>query len=294
VKQILSLFFIVLITTGVFSQGQLHVTDKKSGLRLSVINTTYPLLKLLLSGEADTERGIEIEFPEHVTGMNAQSKKVQQLYFVSLGTRNKRTLPVWKVIGNSIRYETTLQGNIRLIATATLDSLGVRYQYFFRNESDISYLNLQAVTCVKLYSTFADTLLQRVYVHTTKGFELLASDMPERLKMPLTKWLPCRYLVSHTWPVPVQRVQKDEDGIPRYYKSTKADRPFLATLSHDKKWVAATYTATTGNMWTNPERSCQHADPSTKLPARGEGILNLRTFVYKDSLERLLKYVDQQ
>jgi hypothetical protein len=87
-----------------------------------------------------------------------------------------------------------------MTAKAQLNADGVKYSYSFTNISSVSYQKLQAVTCVKLYSAFSDTLLERTYVHHTEGFDLLASETPERLTMPLNKWLPCRYLVSYDWP----------------------------------------------------------------------------------------------
>ena len=108
--------------------------------------------------------------------------------------------------------------------------------------------------------------------------------------MPLNKWLPCRYLVSYTWPVAAKRIEKDEDSITRYHKSKKTDKPFIATFSHDKKWIAATWTRETGNLWTNPERSCQHADPSILSLQPGETkSLQLKTIIIKGGLDELLK-----
>jgi hypothetical protein len=276
------------------AQSELSLKDSKSGLRLFVINTDFPLLKALIPGQPDTDRGIEIEFPEHVTGLNTQRNAVEHLYLVSRGNANRRTVPVWKKDGNTLIYETLINGNIRLIAKAKLDSNAITYSYTFTNLSDISYQNLQAVTCVKLYSVFSDTLLERTYVHHADGFDLLASETPQRLTMPLDKWLPCRYLVSYRWPVAPKKIDKGEDSITRYYKSKKADEPFIATYSHDKKWIAATYTAETGNLWTNPERTCQHADPSITLNAHETKSLVLKTFLFKGSPEMLLKYIAKE
>ena len=153
---------------------------------------------------------------------------------------------------------------------------------------------IQAVTCIKLYSAFSDTLLERTYVHHPDGFDLLASETPERLTMPLNKWLPCRYLVSYEWPVADKRIEKDEDAITRYNKSRKADKPLIATLSHDKQWVAATFTTKTGNLWTNPERSCHHADPSAALNSNQTQTLILKTYLYKGSLEQILNYISKE
>ena len=276
------------------AQKEITLTEPKTGLRIIVINKDYPLLKILLPEQAASERGIEVEFPEHVTGLNEKTNNSEHLYLVSMGTRNKRTLPLWKVEGNTIKYETSLNDEIKMIATASLEDDGVRYTYKFTNNSTINYSNLQAVTCVKLYSAFSDTLLQRTYVHHTNGFDLLASETPGRLTMPLSKWLPCRYLVSYSWPVPAKLVQKDEDSVTRYNKSRKADKPFIATISHDKKWIAATYTSETGNLWTNPERSCQHADPSIFLKAGDTKSLELKTFIFQGGLDKLLNHIDRE
>lgn len=277
-----------------FSQSQLALTNPKSGIRLSVVNKTFPLLKILLPGQSATDRGIEIEFPEHVTGINEKTKDIEHLYLVTRGNSNRRTEPVWNINSNVLIYETILNNSFKLIARAKLDSNAVEFSYEITNNSTIPYKSLQAVTCVKLYSLFSDTLLERSYVHHSNGFDLLASETPQRLTMGLQQWLPCRYLASYTWPVPNKRIEKDEDGITRYNKSRKVDQPFIATFSHDKKWIAATYTKETGNLWTNPERSCQHADPAITLNPAETKILNLKTFVIKGNLQNLLELVKKE
>jgi hypothetical protein len=276
------------------AQNELILVHPESGIRLVAVNMEYPLLKILLPNQPFTERGIEVEFPEHVTGVMQQSNTIEHLYLVTRGDRNKRTLPTWRIDGNALVYETELNGDVKMIARARLEPNGVHYSYQFTNHSGISYQKFQAVTCVKLYDGFSDVLLERTYVHHPDGFDLLASETPERLNMPLQEWLPCRYLVSYSWPVPSKRMQKDEDSITRYTKSRKADKPLLATLSQDKKWIAATYTSETGNLWTNPERSCQHADPSTSLNPGETKSLRLTTFLCKGTLDQLLKLVNDE
>ena len=202
--------------------------------------------------------------------------------------------PFGILMGKELRYETELDNAVKMIANVTLEDDGLRYKYKFINHSSQSYSKLQAVTCVQLYSLFSDTLLQRTYVHHSNGFELLASETPERLTMPLQKWIPCRYLVSYTWPVNPNRIEQDENSITRYNKSKKVDKPFMATLSHDGKWIAATFTKETGNLWNNPERSCQHADPAVDLKAGETKTLELRTFIIKDKLDKLLQLVNNR
>jgi len=284
----------LLIVISAKAQKELTLIEPRSGLRILVIDKDYPLIKILLPGQSLSERGIEVEFPEHVTGLNENSKDVEHLYLVTRGTGNERTSPVWKVEGNTLRYETNLSNQVKMIAKVRLEFNRVEYTYEFINHSNISYTNFQAVTCVKLYSAFSDTLLQRTYVHHTNGFDLLASETPQRLHMPMNKWLPCRYMVSYNWPVPSKLIVKDEDSITRYNKSRKADKPFIATISHDKKWIAATYTSETGNLWTNPERSCHHADPSVYLKPGDTKSLELKTFIFQGNLSTLLEYIDNE
>jgi len=288
------LFFILSCGAFACAQNKLSLTQPKSGLTLVVINKNFPLLKILLPGQSASERGIEVEFPEHVTGVNTLTSNVEHLYLVTRQNLNNRTVPAWSVDGNALTYETEINNSIRMVAKVQLDPDGVSYSYRFTNRSTASYENLQSVTCVKLYSAFSDTLLERTYVHHSDGFDLLAAETPERLSMPLNKWLPCRYLVSYTWPVAAVRKEKGIDSITRYNKSRKTDKPFIATLSHDKKWIAATYTQETGNLWTNPERSCQHADPSISLKPGESKTLRLKTFIFKGTLDRLLDLIDNE
>ncbi len=278
------LFILILLLLLRVSVNAQSITQK-NGLKVIAVQKDYPLLKLFLPGQSGNDRGIEIEFPEHVTGLNTKTNKVEHLYLVTNGTRNKRTLPAWRVENNSLIYETELDNKVKMTATARLEADGLRYIYTLSNHSNIAYQHLQAVTCVKLYALFSDTLLQRTYVHHTDGFDLLASETPRPLAMP------CRYLVSYTWPVSANRI---EDGIQRYYKSRKVDKPFMATFSRDKKWIAATYTKETGNLWTNPERSCQHADPAVDLNPGQTKTLELKTFIIKGTLEQLLSLVNAE
>ena len=284
-KHIIPLF--LFFTTAACRQNELSLVNNESGLRLIVIDKKFPLLKILIPGQAAGEQGIEVEFPEHVTGVNTQTRNVERFYLITAGNRYKRSLPVWKATDTSLIYECEFNSNIKLTAEARLSHDGVAYTYHITNNSTITYENMQAPTCVKLYSSFSDTLLERTYVHHADGFDLLASETPERLTMGIGKWLPCRYLVPYTWPVNISRVEKGEDGITRYHKSRKVDRSIIATVSHDQQWVAATYTNETGNVWTNPERTCHHVDPVTTVRPGQMARLWLKTVIIKGSLDEL-------
>src|SRR5262249_43279183 len=135
--------------------------------------------------------------------------------------------------------------------------------------------------------------LEHTYVHHKEGFELLASETPSRLTMPLNQWLPSRYLVSFTWPVPENRVRR-EDGITYYNKSRVVDEPMIATVSNDRQWTIASFSRTTGNVWSNPELTCQHVDPERSLPAGETTVLEVKLMVMRGSLDGVLAKVREQ
>src|SRR6266567_4720164 len=102
-----------------------------------------------------------------------------------------------------------------------------------------------------------------------------------------------RYLASPTWPIPSQPVER-RDGIPHYNKSRAVDAPFIATLSQDGHWVVASFTRNTGNVWSNPELTCQHVDPQVALSPGEEAILETKILVVRGSLDDVFKMAMQQ
>jgi len=146
----------------------------------------------------------------------------------------------------------------------------------------------------RLTSEFYDIRLERTYVHHADGFDLLASETPGRLTMPQNEWLPARYLASFTWPVPPKLVDHRDDGITYYNKSRKVDAPFIATFSKDKKWVIASFTHNTGNVWSNPELTCQHVDPQAALSPGEEAILETKILVIRGSLDDVFRMAMRQ
>src|SRR5262245_14463818 len=59
-------------------------------------------------------------------------------------------------------------------------------------------------------------------------------------------------------------------------KSRAVDMPFIATVSTDKAWVIASFTRTAGNVWSNPELTCQHVDPQTSLSPGQRATIELK------------------
>jgi hypothetical protein len=277
------------------SSAQTHVLVGTSrGLRLLVVEENIlPTLKILLPGEPDSSQGIVVVFPEHVTVRERGKTEAEHLYLWQPGRWGRQ--PAWRQVGQSLEYEMDLKNHVHLHARATLEPDGVRFHYDLVSRSNVDYEMVQAITDPRLYSAFFhDMRLERTYVHHREGFDLLASETPGRLTMPEKEWLPCRYRVPFTWPVVPRRVEKKEDGITWYNKSRQVDQPFIATVSQNGKWIAATCTGESGNVWTNPELTCQHADPSTSLQAGGTASLDVKTFVFQGTLEEVLQKVKQQ
>lgn len=279
------------------SHQPLMVTHPTTGMRMLVRpNSTAPLLTILLTAQPVTERGIEVEFPEHVTGRQQATQEVEHLYLPHAARTDPslqpEPVPTWRQEAQVLSYTMRLRHNVHVVARAELERDGIRFRYTFTNHMGPDYAYFQAVTCVKLYDAFADPYLERTYVHHPDGFDLLASELPQRLAMPLADWFPCRYLVPFRWPVvALDRRVEQEDGITRYHKSRRVDEPFIATLSQDGLWLAATYTPETGNVWTNPERTCHHADPAVALARGASKRVELKTFLFHGTLDHLLERV---
>ncbi len=272
----------------------LVVIEPATGLRLMVAQeSASPRLRILVPEESDSTQEIEVEFPEHVWGRDRKTKEIERLYAETPIGKPRPNLVTkfsgWRREENALLYEMDLKNEVTMRAQATLEPDGVRYSYIFTNHSATEYEELQAVTDPRLRGMFQDVFLERTYVHRAGRFELLASDTPERLRMTEAEWLPCRYLDSYEWPVPPadKRVQKKE-GITYYNASRPVDEPFLATVSKDGRWIVATYTLHTGNVWSNPELTCQHADPSTELNPGETKRVGLKTFVFRGSLAEVV------
>lgn len=67
------------------------------------------------------------------------------------------------------------------------------------------------------------------------------------------------------------------------------DVPFIATLSSDRSWVVASFSREVGNVWSNPELTCQHVDPQTSLPVGQQATLEMKILVLKGSLDDALQ-----
>jgi hypothetical protein len=263
-----------------------------AGMQLMVAaENNQPTLRVVLPGHPTSDRAIEILFPEHVTVRPRGSTDAHQLYLFQPGQSGER--PLWRRSERSLEYEKHLPGAVQMLARASLEEDGVRFHFRISNQSDVRYDLIYAPIDPRLTAVFHDVRLERTYVHHADGFDLLASETPSRLTMPIDQWLPARYLASFTWPVPLQKVAR-RDGITYYNKSRAVDAPFIATLSQDGRWVIASFTRSTGNVWSNSELTCQHVDPQAALSPGEAVILETKILVVRGSLDDVFAMAMQQ
>lgn len=283
---------IVIASTGHSSRAQATIVRNKTGLQMFAPVNTEPRLRIVLPDSATPDSSIEVLVPEHVTGVKQGSVTADQLYLFQPG--RDVNAPAWRRKGDALEYQRMLPGQVQLVARATLEEDGVRFRYEFTNASSAGFSMIYAVTDPRLTGIFHDVRLERTYVHHQGGFDLLASEVPERLTLPLEQWLPARVLASFAWPVPAERRESREGGLTHYNKSRAVDLPFIATRSTDGTWVVASFARESGNVWSNPELTCQHVDPQTSLPPGQRAAVEVKLLVRRGSLNDALQHALRQ
>jgi hypothetical protein len=283
---------IVTASMGQSSPAQPTIIRSQSGLQMLAPVSTEPRLRIVLPDAATPDSSIEVLVPEHVTAVKQGSATAEQLYLFRPGS--EQDAPAWRRKGDALEYQRTLPGQVLLTARATLESDGVRFMYEFANSSAVIYSMITAVTDPRLTGIFHDVRLERTYVHHQDGFDLLASEVPERLTMPLEKWLPARVLASFTWAVPPERRELREGGLTHYNKSRGVDLPFIATRSADGTWVVASVARDAGNVWSNPELTCQHVDPQMPLQPGQRAAVEVKLLILRGSLNDALERARRQ
>jgi hypothetical protein len=281
-----------LVCCALTAEGQAPKTiTNAAGVRLMVADDADPTLRVVVPGYGD-DGAFQVIFPEHVTVRARGHEEAAHVYLWQPGQAGKA--PAWTATKDSLEYEKDLEGGIQMLARATLADDGVLFHYEFENRSAVDYDMVYAPTDPRLTGVFHDVRLERTYVHHAGGFELLASETPQRLTMPMREWLPARYMDSYTWAVPAKLVEKRADGITYYNKSHAVDEPMIATLSSDGKWVVASFTRTVGNVWSNPELTCQHVDPTPALAAHGTAVVEVKMLIVRGGLADALRKVREQ
>jgi hypothetical protein len=193
---------VLLLTLGIPFAAASQTLDVRnsSGLRMSVdTDDRNPALIIVVPDGPKGIRSSKILFPEHVTVRAHGQIEPEHLYIFRPGTEGYS--PEWKKTDNALEYARNF-GQIHFVARATLKGDGIVFHYEFTNHSGIDYDMVTAITDPRFRAVFYDPRLQRTYVHHQDGFDLLASETPARLTIPLEKWFPARYLASYTAPVP--------------------------------------------------------------------------------------------
>ncbi len=261
-----------------------------SGLRLEISGDPQrPLLALHLPGVA--YRSILIEMPEHAWWKEKADQEPVWFYKMYSTDPNLHGSVTWSKTADTLSYRMETLSGFTLQSTAHLESDGVAITHTITNPSLQNIAEIQAPTCIKLYRPFNDVFLERTYVHHPNGIELIASETPERLTKNAEEWLPCRYIVRcGNSALPSQLIER-VDGITRYHKSKAADIAFIATESNPPGWIVATHGLDCPSVFTNPARTCQHADPQALSIAGGRAILRLKLYVSKGIMQDVYKRV---
>jgi hypothetical protein len=292
--------YAIAVTATVLCLGSARIADaqltmsvrNRMGMRLVVApQHADPALRIILPGRPVSDTSINILFPEHVTAVERGSTAATQLYMFRPGRAAEP--PTWRSTANYVEYERELAPSLHFRARATLEDDGIRFRYEFANRSSVAYAMIYAVTDPRLTGAFHDPRLERTYVHHADGFDLLASETPARLQMPIQEWLPARYLASLTWPVPTELTAR-RDGIMYYNKSRRVDESFIATTSTDRAWVVASSARESGNVWSNPALTCQHVDPQITLDAGATGVIEVKLLVLQGSVEDAFRRAREQ
>lgn len=259
----------------------------RSGIKVRPIgDRARPMLAVYLPGSADTPAAV-VEMPEHAWGRRRGHTEQEWFYRLYTNSTTARGQTTWQKSGGSLLYTMTLPSGSRIIGRATLQDDGLAIDYRIHNGSNADYDRVMATTCIKLYRPFNDVFLERTYVHHHDGLDLLAAETPERLRMNAEEWLPCRYIARcapQSAPA-AKRTERQPDGVVRYNKLRLTDAAFLATACSSGGWVAATHSLAATSVFSNPARTCHHADPSTEMPPNGTAALSLKLYLLRGTVE---------
>ena len=98
-----------------FGAEPLIVRSPHSGVRVMVSSQPeLPQIKILLPEQPETERGIEIEFPEHAFGRLRDTKEVRRFFLMGSHRADWQAQPQWKKEGNSLRYNMAFKSGVTL------------------------------------------------------------------------------------------------------------------------------------------------------------------------------------
>lgn len=263
--------------------GRLAVSDSATGLRLEQHgNPQRPTVAVFLPEAKDPS--VVIEMPEHA--WRKETETAEPLWFYKMYSSDPafKGQVEWSLLDRALAFSMTTPSGYLLQTKAVLESDGVAISHEVSNGSVKQIAAVEAVTCVKLYRPFTDVFLDRTYIHHPEGLDLIASETQGRTNKNAEEWLPCRYIarVGKNAPRREHRVEKI-DGVTKHFKSRAADAAFLATESNPGGWTAATFANDCDSIFTNPARTCHHADPVAKNISNGRATLRLKVYLLRGS-----------
>lgn len=259
----------------------LAVSEPKSGLRLERFGDAQrPTVAVFLP--KTQEPSLVIEMPEHAwrkTDPDGQQEWFYRMYSSDPAFRGQVE---WSQFADGLGFTMTTPSGYVLRSRATLQADGVEIVHQVAHKLVQRHAAVEAVTCVKLYRPFTDVFLDRTYVHHADGLDLIASETRGRISKNAEEWLPCRYVARVGRNAPRGEYREEKlDGVTRYFKSKPADVAFLATESVTGQWTAATFARDCDSVFTNPARTCHHADPVAKGTSDGKATLRLKVYLVK-------------
>ncbi len=261
----------------------------RSGLRLERYgDPRRPAVALYLP--KGTTPSVVIEMPEHAWYKERPSDDQTWFYKSSAPALSGRV--EWSASRDSLSFSMRTPSGFVLNTKAFLGDDGVAITHEVVSGRVLQVAAIEAPTCVKLYRPFTDIFLERTYLHLSDGLDLIASDTPDRLAKNAEEWLPCRYIarVGKNAPDVDYRTER-LDGVTRHYKSKSADAAFLATESDSSGWTVATYASNCDSVFTNPARTCHHADPRARSLIDGRAMLPLKVLVIRGKARDAWKLV---
>jgi hypothetical protein len=275
------------------TRSELAVTSP-SGLRLERFgDPERPTVALWLPGTGHP--AAVIEMPEHAWRKEKASDDPVWFYKMYTSDPSLRGEVTWSREDRALAYRMKTPSGFAMRSKAVLDADGVAITHEIDSPSGRQMAVVQAPTCVKLYQPFTDVFLERTYVHHASGLELIASETPDRLAKNAEEWLPCRYIVRcGKDSIPPEKLVERVDGVTRYFKSRAADTAFIATESSPAGWVAATHGLDCPSLFTNPARTCHHADPEVRFVRNGTATLRLKVYLLKGTLKEVWERVAER
>jgi hypothetical protein len=268
----------VAIARGQRNRGELQISGR-SGLRIEQHGDPQrPAIAVFLPSLAAP--AAVIEMPEHAWRRVREDNGQAWFYKMYGADASLEGKVSWTSTTDMLAFKMETPSGFKLNGSAKLSDNRIAVTYEILSSAERQLAAVQAVTCVKLYRPFTDVFLQRTFVHDELGLQPIATETPERLTKNAEEWLPCRYISRVGGGTTAYKVEK-LDGVTRYFRSRPADAPFIATESAPAGWTACTFSRNADSLFTNPARTCHHADPMSLSVSESRASLGVNVLMVR-------------